>query len=462
MSKHLPKHLRHPETVSKEQSEKWMSDTGQVLEEHVVPFLATAQKIMDSAFVEWRGEGKYIYSPEGDKWFDCVGAGGVFALGFAHPDLVESVVEQAKRGGLATRVGFLPGQAELTEKLLAITPDNLKYVYFGNSGTEAVEAAIKLARLSTGKKKLIGTHMGYHGMSIGTISLSGINMWRDGVGPYLESSVLVTHGDIASLEEAIDNDTAAVVLEPIQWASGCKVVPDDYFAQVRELCDKHDALLIFDEVQTGLGRTGKKFALEHWGVEPDILCTGKILSGGMVPVSAVMYSDRVHRGERMRPLFNNSSFGGNPLACAAGITTLSLLEEKYFDRAARLGDLLGEIFDELAEEFPQYITAHHGLGLMRCLEFSVPLYGAVFSEWLRKQESILVAAMGHIPQFVRISPPFICEDEDLRVLKKACVSVINSMAEQTPQELFQDFSAILQKVQVAVAQPVEGQKGALA
>jgi putrescine aminotransferase len=462
MSKHLPKHLCRADQLSEEESAEVMAQTGKVLEDSVVPFIATAMRVMESAFVEWRGEGKYIYSPDGQAWFDCVGAGGVFALGFAHPDLVEAVSLQAKRGGLATRIGFLPGQAELTEKLLRITPDNLKYVYFGNSGTEAVEAALKLARVSTGKTKLIGTNLGYHGMSLATISLSGINMWRDGVGPYLEDTVLVQHGDLHAMEQAIDDETAAVVLEPVQWASGCKVVSKNYFSQVKALCEKHGALLILDEVQTGLGRTGKRFALEHFEVEPDILCTGKILSGGMVPVSAVLYTDRVHRGERMRPLFNNSSFGGNPLACAAGITTLNLLEEKYFERAEKLGDLLGEAFDELVEEFDQYLLGHHGLGLMRCLEFQMPLYGAVFAEWMRRDESVLVAAMGHIPQFVRISPPFICEDQDIQTLKESCAKVIRAMAELTPQELFQDFSASLQKVQVALAEPVEDQKGALA
>ena len=460
MSKYLPTHLTKDDTVSKEEAEIILSETGKVIEDCIIPFIAKAQRIMDSAFVEWRGEGKYVYSPDGQKIFDCVGGGGVFGLGFAHPDVVEAVTLQAKRGGLCTRAGLVPGQAELATKLRAITPEKLSYVYFGNSGTEAVEAAIKLARLATGKKKLIGTHLGYHGMSIGTVSLSGINMWRDGVGPFLEGTELVTHGSLAAMEEAIDDDTAAVILEPIQWASGCKVVADDYFTGVKALCEKHGALLILDEVQTGLGRTGPKFAMEHWGVEPDLLCVGKILSGGMVPVSAVLYTQQVHKAERMRPLFNNSSFGGNPLACAAGIATLNLLEDRYFERALKLGNLLGEAFEELKEEFPLYLAGYHGHGLMRCLEFTSPLFGAVFSEWMRRDEGVLVAAMSHIPQFVRVSPPFICEDKCIEELKQSCRNVMQNMAKQTAQELFEDFSAAIQKVQVALAEPVEDLEGA--
>ena len=285
-------------------------------------------------------------------------------------------------------------------------------------------------------------------------------MWRDGVGPFLEGTELVTHGSLAAMEEAIDDDTAAVILEPIQWASGCKVVADDYFTGVKALCEKHGALLILDEVQTGLGRTGPKFAMEHWGVEPDLLCVGKILSGGMVPVSAVLYTQQVHKAERMRPLFNNSSFGGNPLACAAGIATLNLLEDRYFERALKLGNLLGEAFEELKEEFPLYLAGYHGHGLMRCLEFTSPLFGAVFSEWMRRDEGVLVAAMSHIPQFVRVSPPFICEDKCIEELKQSCRNVMQNMAKQTAQELFEDFSAAIQKVQVALAEPVEDLEGA--
>lgn len=455
MSKFVPEYLKMPSTVSAEESKKILEETGDVLERSVIPFIVAAQKALESDFVEWRGEGKYVYTPDGKAFFDCVGAGGVFGLGFAHPDIVEAVTLQAKRGGLATRSGFLPGQAELATKLLAIAPDNLEYVYFGNSGTEAMEAAMKLARLATGKKKLIGTHLGYHGMSMATISLSGLGPWRDGIGPFLEGSHLVTHGHLSELEEVMDDDTAAVVLEPVQWASGCRVVSKEYFAGVRELCDRHGALLILDEVQTGLGRTGTKFALEYFGVEPDILCTGKILSGGMVPISAVLYTDAVQRAERMRPMFNNSSFGGNPLACAAGITTLNLLEDKYFDRAAALGDKLGEVFEELKQGYPELIADYHGLGLMRCLEFTIPLYGTIFGEWLRRDASILVAAMGHVPQYVRISPPFICDDADLDKLKEGCVAVLDEISKFSPQELFRDLQAVFQKVSKAMEKGVD-------
>ena len=181
-----------------------------------------------------------------------------------------------------------------------------------------------------------------------------------------------------------------------------------------------------------------------------------------MPVSAVMFTEQVHRGERMRPLFNNSSFGGNPLACAAAITTLNLLEDRYFERAETLGNLLGQAFEELGQEFPQYIAGYHGHGLMRCLEFQDGIFGVMFSEWMRRDEGVIVAAMSHIPQFVRISPPFVCEDSDIEALKESARKVLLTMSQFTPQQLFQDFSKVLQEVQRAMAEPASDQEGALA
>ena len=164
----------------------------------------------------------------------------------------------------------------------------------------------------------------------------------------------------------------------------------------------------------------------------------------------------------MRPLFNNSSFGGNPLACAAAITTINLLQDRYFERAEKLGDLLGQAFEELKQEFPQYLAGYHGHGLMRCLEFTDGIFGVIFSEWMRRDEGVIIAAMSHIPQFVRISPPFVCVDEDIEALKNSARNVLQTMTGFTPQQMFHDFTKILQEVQKAMAEPTSTQEGALA
>ncbi len=451
MEKYLPKHLCQPEVLGKDEAQRVERSIAEGIEAHVSPFFVRATEAMGSQFTEWRGEGKYLYDPSGAKLFDCVGGGGVFGLGFAHPVLVEVVKRQAERGGLVSRTGLVPGQAELAEKLVSLAGGDLKFVYFANSGTESVEAAIKLARLSTGRRKLIGTKLGYHGMSIATISLSDIGMWRDGIGPYLAGTEQVVHGDLDSLEAALDEDTAAVVLEPIQWASGCNVVSEDYFSKVKELCRRRGALLILDEVQTGLGRTGKPFAFQHWGVQPDILCLGKILSGGMVPIAAVVYTPEVQKAERMRALFNNSSYGGNSLACAAGIATLNLLEDRYFDRAEQLGGLLGEVFERLKVRFEPMLSGYRGLGLMRCLEFNHPVVGLLFGEWMRRDHGIVVASMSHMPQFVRVSPPFICDDEDILSIEDAAVDCLQKLQQTSPAALNEEYTSLVIRFQRAMA-----------
>lgn len=451
MNSYLPKALREPDQVSPERASELLESVSQTLEKHVVPLQVKVSRELDMGFVEWRGEGVYVYTPDGEKRYDCVGAGGVFGLGFAHPDIVEAVSLQARRGGLATRAGYLPNQAELTEKLLSLVPDNLQYAFFANSGTEALECAIKLARLATGRSKLIGTHMGYHGMSIGTISLSGLGMWREGIGPYLKGTTLVHHGDLDDLARELDEDTAAVILEPVQWASGCKVVDKDYFSKVSELCRAKGALLILDEVQTGLGRTGYKFALEHWNVKPDILCVGKVLSGGMVPISALVYTARVQKAEYKRSLFNNSSYGGNPIACAAAVTTLNLLSDRYFERAKVLGDRLGHDFDRLLEEFPDMLNGHHGLGLMRCLEFKAPVAGYAFSTRMSNKFSIIVASMGHMPNFVRVSPPFISSDENMDYLYESSRACIKELSELGLEGMMAEIGDIIARVNRAAA-----------
>ena len=383
-------------------------------EDHLSPVMAFNLRALKLALIEWRSEGIYLYSPTGEAFFDCLGAGGVFGLGFRHPKVVEAVKRQLDMHTLSTRMGLCPATTSLARMLSERAPGKLKQVWFGNSGTEALEAALKLARLTTQRPALVGTHFGYHGMSIATLSISGLRLWRDGTEPPVGSTRLVPFGDMEAMHQAVDNRTAAVILEPVQWASGCEVAPPGYLQAVRDLCNERGALLILDEVQTGLGRTGALWACDHWNVVPDILCIGKILSGGVMPISATLYNDRVRMAELPRPLFNNSSFGGNPLACAAGVATLEVLEEEgLIERSRILGERVGQAFDDFIKEFPEVVAGQRGMGLMRCLQTTEPAYGSYLQDLMRKEHKIFVASMLHMPQFVRISPPFICTDADL-------------------------------------------------
>ena len=289
-------------TLTEEQNQALTEDVLGRLERHVNPQMARNLRLLHEEFIEWRSEGCYVYDPMGRPYFDAVGAGGVFALGHSHPEVVGAVHRQLDRGGLSVRTGLVPGQLELLERLSRRVPGQMPFGYIGSTGTEAMEAALKLARLTTGRPGLVGMQMGYHGMSVGTLSISGIPYWREGFSPLLEPVRLVPFGDLKAAREAVDSTTAAVFLEPVQWASACSVAPAEYLQGLRRLCDETGALLILDEIQCGLGRTGRWFAADHSGVVPDMISVGKALSGGVMPISALMFN------QAMALLLESSTF----------------------------------------------------------------------------------------------------------------------------------------------------------
>jgi acetylornithine/succinyldiaminopimelate/putrescine aminotransferase len=268
-------------------------------------------------------------------------------------------------------------------------------------------------------------------MSIATLSISGLDAWRRGTEPAVGGSSVISFNDFAAVEKAVTTETAALILEPVQWASGCEVATTEYLQSVRAHCDRVGALLIFDEVQCGLGRAGSLWGHGPSGVVPDLMCVGKILSGGVMPLSAVLYNQKVKRGEQDRPQFNNSSYGGNPLSCAAGLAALEVMtEDGVLERAVALGDKLGQCLDEWTVKYPKALKSHRGAGLMRCLEMKHTGMGVVMQDFARKR-SVIVASMMHMPQFVRVSPPFTATDEEFDFFLKAIeesLSDLNQMS----------------------------------
>lgn len=424
----MPEWLNLDPTLTEERNQELTRDVLGRLERHVHPMLARNLRLLNEEFIEWRSEGCFVYDPLGQPYFDAVGAGGVFALGHSHPEVVQAVRRQLDRGGLSVRTGLVPGQLELLERLSRLVPGRLPYGYVGSTGTEAMEAALKLARLTTGRPGLVGMQMGYHGMSVGTLSISGISYWREGFAPLLEPVKLVPFGDLQAARAAIDPTTAAVFLEPVQWASACSVASPEYLQGLRRICDEAGALLILDEIQCGLGRTGRWFAAEHSGVVPDMISVGKTLSGGIMPVSALMFSQRVQEAALSRPLFNNSTYGGNPLACAAALATLDVLEhENLIPRAAALGERLEAGLETLRAAFPSLVSGQQGQGLMRCVLTRDPRYGLMISTLLMKKHRMILPSMSHAPHVLRMSPPFICTEADidriLEALRESCSEV---------------------------------------
>lgn len=438
-----------PEQLSEAESQQLMQETLQAYEEHIDRFLPLYIRVLGEEMLEWRAEGSYLISPSGKRWMDCLGAGGVFGLGFRHPKVVAAIHKQADRVGLSSRLFLNPVTAALAKKLCSIAPNGLDQVWFANSGTESLEAALKLARLATGRPGIVGTEFGYHGMSIATLSISGLEAWRKGTEPAVGGSAVIPFNDFAAVEKAVTRQTAALVLEPVQWASGCEVARADYLQAVKDHCQKVGALLIFDEVQCGLGRAGTLWGHTPMGVVPDMMCVGKVLSGGMMPLAAVLYNARVRQGEQDRPQFNNSSYGGNPMSCAAGLAALEvLIDDGLLERAGELGHRLGKALDEWVEKHPKALKSHRGAGLMRCLELKQPSMGSVMQDYVRDR-GVIVASMMHMPQFVRVSPPFTATDEEFDFFLQAVEQSLAELAKMSLMDLMRynnDFGKKAQQV----------------
>lgn len=392
-----------------------------------------------------RGRGQYLFDWAGNRYLDLLSGWGVFALGRNHPKLRETL-SGVLAGELANLVQMdvsaLAGI--LSERLLRRVP-YLQKVCFANSGSEAVEAAVKFARRATGRPGLVYCAHAFHGLTYGALSLNGDAIFRDGFGPLLPECREIPFNDLAALEEALaERRMAAFIVEPIQ-GKGVNVPDDSYLIGAQELCRKHGTLLIADEVQTGLGRTGRFLAIDHWGIEPDIILLSKALSGGYVPVAAVLMRkwifDRLF--DRMdRAVVHGSTFAVNDLAMAAGIAALEVIEvERLEENAARLGTRLMTAF---AAMLPRYemLKEIRGRGLMIGLEFSRPYSLNLRASWhlleavssglfcqlitipLFKDHRILVQVAGHGSHTVKLLPALVISDDDCAWIEKAFDTVI--------------------------------------
>lgn len=324
-----------------------------------------------------RGQGPHLYDIAGRRYLDLLSGFGVFALGRNHPAIaaaLRQVLDAQLPGLVQLDVSLLAGV--LAEKLLArIGMPGLERVFFCNSGTESVEAAIKFARMATGRAKIVYCDHAFHGLTCGALSLNGSELFRKGFGPLLADCAKVPFNDLAALEAALQaGDVAAFIVEPIQ-GKGVYLPDDDYLAEAARLCRRHGALFIADEIQTGIGRTGRFLACEHFGVEPDMVLLAKALSGGYVPVGAVAMRHRIFAKlfDRMdRALVHGSTFGKNDMAMAAGIATLEVLaEEKLVERAEAIGRALLAELQGLAGKH-ELVKEVRGKGLMIGLEFGAP------------------------------------------------------------------------------------------
>jgi len=362
------------------------------------------------AALEWSGDGSVLHDLLGREYIDCLGGYGIFSAGVNHPRIVKAVTDQLQRMALNSQELLEPWRAGLAKVLAEITPGELQNSFFINNGTDAIEGAIKLARLFTKRNTFISTIGGFHGKSMGSLSLMGKASFREPFQGGLQDVRFVPYGDADALEDelrrcdAVGTYIAGVVLEPIQGEAGGVVPPDDYLPRARAACTRYGALLIADEIQTGMGRTGRLWGMDHWNVEPDIMCLGKSLGGGVMPLSAFIANPTVWEVMIPNPIIHSTTFGGNPLACAAGLAAIQVtLEEDLPGQAAAKGDYLLRELAGLQARYPQVLADAHGKGLLIGMEFPVQEIGWQVAAGLFKR-GVLVAGTYSKAQVIRIEP----------------------------------------------------------
>ena len=328
------------------------------------------------AVTEWTGQGSTLVDALDREFIDLLGGFGLYSYGIRNPKIVAAVKAQLDRSPQYSQEMLDPLRAQLAKVLALLTPGKIQYGFFANSGTEAVEGAMKLAKLFTGKRGFIAMLKGFHGKTLGSLSLMGKRMFREPLLPLLEGIRHVPFGDADAVEralsaaKAVGDGIAAVVAEPVQGEAGAVVPPDDYWPRLRELCNHYGVLLIADEVQTGMGRTGKIFGVDHWDTAPDILCLGKALGGGVVPMSAFLSTARIWECMEPNPFIHTTTTGGNPLACASALAAITvLLEEDLPGQAKSKGEYVLKQLKVLQDRYPGVLAEVRGLGLLMGMEF---------------------------------------------------------------------------------------------
>ena len=470
-------------TLTRQQAEELVRRTVSNFASHYNPGFPEYRKSVteggDFAAVEWTGRGATFTDTLGRSYIDCLGGYGLLSLGWGHQKVIDAVKAQMDRAPMPTQELLDPPRGMLANLLAQITPGNMQYAFFVSSGTEAVEGAMKFAKAATGKSGFIAAVRGFHGKTAGSLSLMGKAKFRKPAMPLLPNVYHVPYGDADAVEkqleiaQAVGNDIAAVVMEPVQGEAGAIVPPDDFWPRLRQICDKYDVLLIADEVQTGLGRTGALWGVNHWNVAPDIITSAKALGGGVMPIGAFMAGQRVWEKFIEDPFFHTTTTGGNPLACAAAIATIGvILEEDLPRQAAEKGDYLMARLQPIACKYDSIYEKITGKGLLIGQHFHDSEVGYKVSSSLFRRGVLLSGTLTNA-QTIRIEPPLVIEydemdeflnrlEDTLKEVSGAPVTgeVLNFPTEKVAQPVA--MSAKPRRKKAAVARPAQPKAVAMA
>jgi len=352
-----------------------------------------------------KGLGAHVWDTDNKEYIDCMGGYGVALVGHRNERVVTAIKTQLDKIITVHSSLYSKTREEFLENLMKIAPKGLSQVHLNNSGAESIEAAIKFARKFTGKKGMVAMNGSYHGKSLGALSLTFNPKYRKSFQPLVDKVSFSPYGDIDVLQNTIDDDTAFIILEPIQGESGIHVPPDGFLQKVRKICDENEILLIFDEIQSGLGRTGRMWASEHWETSPDILCLAKGIAGG-VPMGATLVRSDIlsvmNKGE------HSSTFGGNPLSCSAGTATIqALTQDGLIDNAEKMGKKFRDGLDTLKSKH-SIIREIRGKGLMIGIELKFEVKD-ILLEGIKKGVLLLYSGRN----ILRLLPPLVITDDDV-------------------------------------------------
>jgi len=349
-----------------------------------------------------KGKGVIVWDVSGNEYIDCMGGYGVALIGHCNDRVVNAIKNQSEKLITCHMSIYNNARLEFLEKISKISPKKLSRIFFSNSGAESTEAALKFSRKFTGKSGIIAMSGGYHGKTFGALSVTHNEKYRKSFQPLLEGVKFVPYSNPSKIEESLDNSIGTVIIEPIQGETGIIVPPDGVLQQVRKICDQNNLVLIFDEIQTGLGRTGRMWAGEHWSTTPDIMCLAKGIAGGL-PMGLTLCKPDIL--EAMKVGEHSSTFAGNPLSCSAGIATIeSIIEENLVQNAAKVGDIFKNGLFKLKENH-RIVRDVRGLGLMLALELRFDIKDILFDGI---KEGLLMLYSGR--NIIRLLPPLVLDE----------------------------------------------------
>lgn len=391
---------------------------------YINPAKVRTMKTAGLDIIEDKRDGASVWDITGRKYIDCQTGSGIMNVGRHNRDIVDVLKKALDTYDIGVFLLCSKQKADLAKKLAEITPGDLKCTIFGAGGGEANDAAIKLARGYTMKKEIIYTEKAYHGHTGFSLSAIGRASYKEPFEPLMPGFTMLPFGDIDAMKKAITDETAAVILEPIQGEGGINIPPDEYLPAVRKLCDEHETLLILDEIQTGFARTGKMFASEHWGVVPDIMTVAKSLGGGIYPISATIFKEEIQDFFIPHPFIHLSTFGGSDLGCIVGLAVIDYIQKNNLPaHAEAMGKRFQAGFDRLLKEYPQLLLEVRRKGLMMGLQYTNESIGPRMTKKMADR-NIIAIYTGNDPSICRFMPPLV-------ITEKEVDEVLNALEDST-------------------------------